>query len=257
MNKRSWSMLVVVLVLVGGTSSLLGYWKTIQKLGRPGVKIVAEPIHDPDGKVVGTNSVYLPEQALNFSSQPAPVTPLELGWLPQDTTYGRRIYKAPDDFQIWCNVVLMGSDRTSIHKPQYCLTGQGWWIDRSELTTIPMDRPSRYDLPVMKLTATSVRETASGEKVKARGVYVYWFVADNELTADHLQRMWWMACDLIRTGTLQRWAYVSCFAVCQPGQEEATFQRVKEFIIATVPQFQLATGPVSSKALSVAPPKSR
>jgi len=118
MNKRSWSMFVVVLVLVLGTSSMLGYWKTNQKLGRPGVKIVAEPIHDPDGKVVGTNSVYLPDQALNFSSQPVPVTPLELGWLPKDTTYGRRIYKAPDDFQIWCNVVLMGSDRTSNHKPQ-------------------------------------------------------------------------------------------------------------------------------------------
>ena len=181
---------------------------------------MAESIHDPDGKVVGTNSVYLPEQALNFSSQPAPVTPLELGWLPQDTTYGRRIYKASDDFQIWCNVVLMGSDRTSIHKPQYCLTGQGWWIDRSELTTIPMDRPSRYDLPVMKLTATSVGETASGEKVKARGVYVYWFVADNELTADHLQRMWWMAKDMLSTGILQRWAYITYFAVCAPGQEE-------------------------------------
>jgi len=110
MNKRSWSMFVVVLVLVLGTSSMLGYWKTNQKLGRPGVKIVAEPIHDPDGKVVGTNSVYLPDQALNFSSQPVPVTPLELGWLPKDTTYGQRLYKAEDGFQSQMNVVLMGSD---------------------------------------------------------------------------------------------------------------------------------------------------
>ena len=85
----------------------------------------------------------------------------------------------------------------------------------------------------------------------ARGIYVYWFVADRELTADHLQRMWWMARDLIRQGTLQRWAYVACFSVCLPGQEEATYQRMKEFIAASVPEFQLTTAAdVSSLAAS-------
>jgi len=136
----------------------------------------------------------------------------------------------------------MGRDRTSIHKPQYCLTGQGWRIDRSETSAIRIDRPRSYDLPVMKLTATGMQETAAGEKIVARGLYVYWFVADRELTADHLQRMWWMARDLMRNGTLQRWAYVACFSVCLPGQEEATYQRMKEFIAASVPEFQLTTG---------------
>jgi hypothetical protein len=43
----------------------------------------------------------------------------------------------------------------------------------------------------------------------------------------------------LRTGVLQRWAYVTCFSVCQPGQEEATFNRMKEFLAAAVPEFQL------------------
>jgi hypothetical protein len=76
-----------------------------------------------------------------------------------------------------------------------------------------------------------------------RGIFVYWFVADNELTDDHRERMWWMARDLIRTGVLQRWAYVTYFSVCGTGQEEATFNRLKRFISASVPEFQLVSGP--------------
>ena len=75
------------------------------------------------------------------------------------------------------------------------------------------------------------------------GCYVYWFVADLELTADHNERMWWMARDLIRTGVLQRWTYLSCLAVCPPGRDEQTYQRVKDFIAEVVPQFQLTHGP--------------
>ena len=139
------------------------------------------------------------------------------------------------------SVVVMGTDRTSIHKPQYCLTGQGWRIDRYEQTRVRIERPHAYDLPVMKLTATHPGQKPSGEG-PLRGIYVYWFVADAALTADHVERMWWMARELITTGVLQRWAYVSCFAVCRPGQEEAASARVTQLLSAAVPEFQIATG---------------
>jgi len=257
MNKERWILLAVVLGLFGGTASLLAYWKVNQRLGLPGVRVVTGPVSDPEGKTVVTNTVYLPERVLDYSSEELPVTSVELGVLPEDTTYGRRHYRAADGFEILVSVVLMGTDRTSIHKPQYCLTGQGWRIDRSERTTISVEHPDPYDLPVMKLTATTTRETAKGEKTVAKGVYVYWFVADKALTADHFQRMWWMARDLICARTLQRWAYVSCFAVCLPGQEEAMYQRMKEFIAASVPEFQLTTGVDSAKIRSGAPPPLR
>jgi hypothetical protein len=72
---------------------------------------------------------------------------------------------------------------------------------------------------------------------------VYWFVAENQLTADHNQRMWWMARDLMRTGVLQRWAYLACLVVCPPGEDEKSYERVKQFIAEAVPQFQLTHGP--------------
>jgi hypothetical protein len=72
-----------------------------------------------------------------------------------------------------------------------------------------------------------------------RGLYVFWFVAHNEETTSHWQRVKWMTLDLLRTGVLQRWAYVSYFAVCAPGQEDAAFERMKNLIAASVPEFQL------------------
>ena len=55
-----------------------------------------------------------------------------------------------------------------------------------------------------------------------------------------VQRMWWMAREMFRTGVLQRWAYISCFAICPPGREDATFERMTKFIAASVPEFQMA-----------------
>jgi len=256
--KNSKSILVAVTVaLMGASAGLLATLRAHQKLGNPGVKVVPEPTFDPEGKVVRTNSVYLPERVSDYSSEPLPVTPVELGWLPEDTTYGRRRYKAPDGFEIAVSAVLMGTDRTSIHQPQYCLTGQGVRIDRSEFDTIPIRAPHDYELPVNKLTGTAIRETANGEKITSRVIYVYWFVADNELTADHAQRMWWMARDLIRTGTLQRWAYASCLAVCAPGQEEATYERLRQFIATSVPEFQLTSGDQAARGAQEAASQAR
>jgi hypothetical protein len=248
MKRQSWLVLVVVLALMGAGAAFLARRQAVQKLGEPGVKVVAEPAYDVEGKPVGSNSVYLPERVLNFTSEPEPVAKVTLGWLPKDTTYGQRIYKAPDGFSASLNVVLMGSDRTSIHKANWCLNGMGWKIDKTDLTTIPIAEPHPYDLPVMRLTTSKQLSSPSGEKTLQRGVYVYWFVADNELTPLHGQRMWWMARDMLRSGVLQRWAYVACFRPCAPGQEDVVYDRMKELIAAAVPKFQRAAVPTKALA---------
>src|SRR5262249_12296320 len=149
---------------------------------------------------------------------------------------------------------LMGTDRTSIHKPQYCLDSQGWIVDqsKSETAVIPVERPYPYDLKVMKLTATKEFVGNDGKRFKLTGLYAYWFVAENELTPYHGERMWWMARDLIKSGVLQRWAYVSYFTYCVPGTEQPAFNRLSEFIAASVPEFQLAAGARSSLGATAA-----
>jgi hypothetical protein len=184
----------------------------------------------------------LPAQVFDCTSSLSPVTKLELEWLPPDTTYGRRRYTFPDETWIESSVVLMGQDRTSIHKPEYCLPGQGFSIDLREVVTIPILQPHAYDLPVMKLTTSKTAHDRNGREVPLRGVYIYWFVADGKLATRHLDRMWMMTKGLLSEGELQRWAYVTYFAICQPGDEEATFDKMAGFIAESVPQFQTTTG---------------
>lgn len=242
MKRQSWFLLSVALALMGAAAGFISHLRATQKLGEPGVKVIPVPIHDTEGRLVATNSVYLPEEVLNYKSEIRPVTQDTLRWLPKDTTYGQRSYKAQDGFESSLNVVLMGTDRTSIHRPEWCLQGVGWAPDGEEMATIPISEPFPYQLQVMKLTASHESVSATGEKTRERVVYVYWFVADHELTAARGQRMWWMARDMLLTGVLQRWAYVICISYCAPGQEERTFSRMKELIAAAVPRFQRTTG---------------
>lgn len=234
MKKQAALVLIVALGLTATGAAVVGWLKSNQRLGKPGLK--TEPIPG-DNRL----NVMLPAHVLNYDSKWIEVDPVVTNTLPKDTSYGQRAYVAPDGFSLLANVVLMGADRTSIHKPQFCLTSQGWTIDKSELTRIPIAEPHRYELPVMKLTTTK-QVVLQGQPVTVRGVYVYWFVADRALTAEHWERMWWMARHIVHTGELQRWAYVTAFAVCEPGQEDAVYARMKDFIAAAVPQFQLVEG---------------
>ena len=232
----------IALCLMVILAAVLTRVQGMQHLGVPGVKVVERSVYRDDGAIVGTNAVALPETVLNFTSKELPVAKVVNDWLPKDTVYGQRVYEAADGFWLQATVVLMGADRTSIHKPEYCLTGQGFQTTKTERDTIDIQQPHPYPLSVVKMTVHREAVTPDGKRVPQSALYVYWFVADQQLTADHNERMLWSARDQIIRGTLQRWAYVSCFSLCQPGQEEATYSRIKEWIAASVPQFQITTG---------------
>ncbi|MDP6251892.1 MAG: exosortase-associated EpsI family protein [Verrucomicrobiota bacterium] len=243
MSRQGKLILGVFFMLVVASALFLARLNSAgQALGQPGLRLAAMELRNEDSQVVRTNGVALPAQVFDCTSSLSPVTKLELDWLPPDTTYGRRRYTFPDETWIESSVVLMGQDRTSIHKPEYCLPGQGFSIDLREVVTIPILQPHAYDLPVMKLTTSKTAHDRNGREVPLRGVYIYWFVADGKLATRHLDRMWMMTKGLLSEGELQRWAYVTYFAICQPGDEEATFDKMAGFIAESVPQFQTTTG---------------
>jgi hypothetical protein len=247
MNSRDSKVIIAAAICILATGALLMRWASIQELGRPGVRIVPEKIAglDPTATgtnrhfLAGTNSIYLPPRVLDYRSEVQPVLRVVWDWLPKDTTYGQRVYRSPSGFEILNLGVLMGTDRTSIHQPQYCLIASGWRIASSEKASVRIAGPQPYDLPVMKLTTRQNLMNPDGSFREISGVFVYWFVTDGLLTADHVERMWWMARGLLLEGTLQRWAYIICFAPCVPGDEEMTFARLSEFIAASVPEYHL------------------
>ncbi|NBV21365.1 MAG: exosortase [Proteobacteria bacterium] len=219
---------LLLMVLAGG---VIHHLQARQKLGRPGV--LAEP-------VAGSARwrIILPERVGDLSSRVEPAAEVELTALPADTSIGKRIYRAADGAELLLQVVLMGRDRTSIHQPQYCLTGQGWLIEQTEEVRLPLAGPPGREVPALKLTATKLVTLDNGQRVPLHAIYVYWFVTDGALTAHRSERLAAMATELLRTGTLQRWAYVAAFAQCLPGEEETTYGRIKAFLAEAVPQFQ-------------------
>ena len=231
MKRQKWLVFFVALGLMAGTAGALTWLRANQKLGKPGIKAMAIP-----GSVM--MKIELPERVLDFTSTNMPEPEVVVGYLPKDTSYAGRLYTATNGLQINSTIILMGADRTSIHKPDYCLPGQGWSINEKTAVNIPVAGPQNYQLPVAKWIIGNVYQTPDGQKHEVSGLYVFWFVADGEQTADNYQRMWWLGRDLLRTGVLQRWAYVSFFSVCAPGQEDATFEQMKKLIAVTVPEFQ-------------------
>jgi hypothetical protein len=104
---------------------------------------------------------------------------------------------------------------------------------------VPIIGASPYPLPISRWDVSGTFQQPNGQKVKVNGVYVFWFVADGDQTPSHLEMMKRFAMNLLRTGVLERWAYVSYFAPCEPGQEDVAFERMKKLIAASVPEFQL------------------
>jgi hypothetical protein len=239
MNRTKWILALMTILLIGSGAGVLARYKSVQHLGDPGV--VTRPI--PGSKNL---EVVLPEKVPGFTYEWMPQAAIVTNVLPKDTSYGQCRYSASDDFWVQTTVVLMGTDRGSMHKPQFCLTGAGWNITKTEVVSIPLEKPAPYDLPVIKLTASTLHKE-NGREQQISGIYVYWYVCEDKISASPTgtDRMWSMAKNLMTTGVLERWAYISYFTPCHPGMEDAAFERTKKLIAASVPEFQLVHGGVS------------
>jgi hypothetical protein len=233
---------LVTLLIIGVSATGLRTLRAAVRLGNPGVKLSSIPVLDEHNKVARTNSVALPVNVPGFDGRLASITRLELDYLPPDTTYARRLYTIPSEqFAVQASAVLMGTDRTSIHRPEYCLTGQGWNIVRQTVTNIQIGGTKPFTLPVQRYDLTFQGEV-NGRPAVRSGVFVFWFVTEGQTTASHFERQWSLIINLLTKQTLQRWAYISYFADCAPGQEDVTFQRIGHIAAATVPEFQLTSG---------------
>jgi len=246
-TRQTWIIAVLVLGMISGSAWYLRNQQSRQKLGQPGIRTTDEAVYAHDGlstnapTFVSSNRVYLPPEVLDYKSEQGIVHALTVQVLPKDTVFGRRTY-ANSRRLIDYQVILMGSDRSSIHRPEFCLNGSGFEIISGEHHAVRITKPQAYDLPVRRLNLRRMREDNGVSKMQS-AVFVYWLVADNKFSSKEFQRMWWMARDLLTTGVMQRWAYVICYSPCEPGREDETFGELKEFITASAPEFHLAVGP--------------
>ena len=228
--KKRLAIYLVVLKLVLLTGAALQKIKTTQHLAPPGIKLAAP-------NAAARSPVALPNRAGKFTAHDFEIPAIFEQTLPPDTSFALRRYETDDGFAAQLSVVVMGTDRSSIHRPQACLPGQGLQIVQTENITVPVGAGV---IPAVKLSLRLQQIAATGERRELHGFYVYWFVSDREITADSsgFHRARADTLRLLRTGELTRWAYVSVYAVCEPEQAAATFARIEKLIAATVPEFQ-------------------
>jgi exosortase len=240
-NARGYLNLVLVPALT--VLAALGVaWATtrldaVQVSPRTGVKLAAN----------GVDPVVLPNFiGLEWAGQGAEITAVEREVLPADTGFSRKNYVSLHDRnqQVFVSIVLSGRDRTSIHRPELCLVGQGWTIRGTERRRFRRQESGVEArgggggvLPVTMLRIEREATTRRGETVVLPALFAYWFVGADRVVASHGERMLYSSFDRLRYLQNHRWAYVVVQTHALDG-EAAALARMQQVLDGTLPAFQ-------------------
>jgi len=168
----------------------------------------------------------------------AEVTAIEREILPPDTGFSRKLYVPVADptHAVFLSIVLSGRDRTSIHRPELCLVGQGWTLrdPGSHRFTYP-DRPSG-SFPATLLRVQREVITARGRET-VPALVAYWFIGGDRVVATHWQRILDDGWKRVRYGRADRWAYVLMQTDARGG-EVAALERMQAVLNQTLLSFQ-------------------
>jgi exosortase len=123
--------------------------------------------------------------------------------LPVDTLVAKRKYSEAGGAAFSVNTVIVGEDRRSIHRPERCLTAQGFSVERIRREVLTLADGHALDIAVI---------TARRAGSDAHTGFAYWFAGPDRETASNLERHFWTAHDRLLRNTASRWAYVSVFS---------------------------------------------
>jgi len=168
----------------------------------------------------------------------AEVTAFEREILPPDTGYSRKRYVSLDDpgHSVFLSVVLSGRDRSSIHRPELCLVGQGWTIGGAAVHRFRDPSRAGGDFPATVLHVHREAPGPAGRRAAPPEIVAYWFVGPDRVVAAYWQRMWFDALARLR-GHADRWAYVLAQTDARDG-EAAALARIQGVLDGTLPAFQ-------------------
>jgi exosortase len=224
-------VLLIVLGLIGAEMGFLHRLAGLPPRGQVGVTLAAD----------GLNPVDLPAfVGTEWIGQRVDVTAVEREILPPDTGYSRRHYAflADRSRDVFLSIVLSGRDRTSIHRPELCLVGQGWTIDGATRHAFrhPGEAESAGTFEATVLRVKRERATARG-KVVVPQLVAYWFVGGDVVVPSHWGRFQVDTWNRVVRARVDRWAYVLMQTDVVDG-EAAALARMQAVLNGTLPTFQ-------------------
>jgi len=222
---------IVVAILAAGIA-LTALTSDVTRMSEPGIRLVDD-------------HPFLPEVAGDWTGgEQTGLTKEERAVLPADTEGVRRAYTDKAGHTIYCSVVLAGRDVTSIHRPELCLTGQGWKLQRLQIETIAVPKAAGGELTVSRMNADNTMQLQNGQTAQAYSVFAYWFVGKDRTTPHHWQRIWWTTVDRVLHNRNHRWAYFLMSTILSPEDagkdpaagQEAAAQLIGRFVQDVYPQ---------------------
>lgn len=216
----------VVVLLAGCEGAYLAHRASLKPEEAAGVAL------SPDG----TNPVELPTfLGSDWMGRSIEPTSVERSILPPDTGYSRKLYMSTEgpNHQVLLSIVLSGRDRTSIHRPELCLVGQGWTIDGSFVRAFryPGRDGAAFEATVLRVHR---QEDSNGPVPE---LVVYWFAGRDTIVATQSQRMLLDAWNRVVHGRADRWAYVLLQTGARDG-EDAALKRIQRILDEALPVFQ-------------------
>ncbi len=228
---RRFALTAVVLLAASAEAAYLSHRARLPLNERPGVNLAEDSVNPVE------LPTYLGSEWMGHHIDP---TPVEKQILPPDTGYSTKLYVNLDEpsRHVLLSIVLSGRDRTSIHRPELCLVGQGWTIDAASLHRFSY--PGRAGAG-FEATVLRVHREASGPKgrVSVPEIVVYWFVGDDRVVPSQGGRMFYDALNRVLRGRAARWAYVLLQTGAGSGEGEA-LTRIQSILDLSLPSFQPA-----------------
>ncbi len=235
-----WPVAAVVMFFAALAMFAAHRLDAIQLNPRVGINLAAD----------GLNPVPLPDYlGLDWVGQNTPVTAVEREVLPPDTGFSRKNYISlrNRNQQVYLSIVLSGRDRTSIHRPEICLVGQGWTITGRAAHAFTWPSAGQAPAggpggptPVVPATLLRIEHefTATpGKPVKVPALFAYWFVGADRVVATNTDRVVYTSLDRLRHLQAHRWAYVVVQTLAVDG-EAAALARMQSVLDGTLPVFQ-------------------
>jgi hypothetical protein len=182
-------------------------WKSAAVLVLAAATIFAVQVLSPRiGQSEAGIRMDLPSTLGDFHGTEQPVSAEEKLILPDDTVFAKMLYSDGSGPEIGCQIVLAGSEKRSIHRPEICLPGQGWSISSSQVRPVPIEGGGNLD--VTKLIIQRPILLPNGDTKQLRSLFMYWFVGKDTTTPHHLVRILKTNFDVLFHDTNHRWAYV-------------------------------------------------
>lgn len=252
MEIRSFTPYVVLIGLMIITALALAFTVDVALNDQPGIRMdlpesltegwIGDELrysHDPEAEKeqYRVSELELPDIDPVSGEKLYTMSLAEYDALPHDTMFVKSIYTNTASDQVFVSIVLSGAERSSIHRPQRCLVGQGNTIAGTKYLKIPLE--GRDPLKVCILETVRNYRDAEGNAKAYQGYYAYWFVGQKRETHSHYERMFWLAWDRVIHSVAHKWAYIAVSGSRDEENPEAHNDEITDFVQKLYPHLLL------------------